>query len=239
MATFPYLTPGDTFMFRGTEYVIVKVNPKNYNIATREGAQYRLNRMAPIEHTGRDTAWLREARKLRVEQNLAQSGMTADDPNAGVYASGLPRFTTGTRVRITGKGAGRFEGKTGTIAKVNRVRYSVAVDGMGKVNVPFTMAVREDSVPATPAPQNAQNELVGKSFRYPLGDAKVLFTVTEVDGKVTTAVGAKDDFIFGDTRIPSDYEGVTRDFLTADVEAHIEFEKKWAELTKNASTQDA
>lgn len=235
-----FLTPGDTIQFRGDEYVIVKVNPKNYVIAKRDGSQYRLDRRAAMEHLGRDTAWLRDAKRERIEQTLERSGLSADDPNVGVFPSGLPRFKAGTQVRITGKGARRFEGKVGTIARVNRARYAVAVPGTGQVNVPFTMTVlataSELDVAITP---RATHPLVGVEFRYLIGDEKVLFKVTEVDGKVLTAVGQKDDYEFtrnGKTEsIPSDYEGTVRDFLTAEVQGIVDFEAKWAALAKQGA----
>jgi hypothetical protein len=229
-----HLPISSTIIFQGIEYVIVKVNPKNYVIARHDGKQFRLNRYgSSIEHTGTDTAWYAEAMRARVATQVERSGHTADDESVGITPEGFPRFKAGQTVRITGRGAGRYEGAVGTIGRVNRARYAVVVPGTGPVNVPFAMTVLAD---APAADSNAlavdQHPLVGTEFRYLIGDEKVLFKVTEVDGKVLTAVGQKDDFEANGQSIPSDYEGTERDFLTAEVQGILDFEAKWAALTK-------
>lgn len=224
-----HLSPSDTITFQDAEYVIVKVNPKNYVIARKDGKQYRLNRYGNgIEHTGRDAKWYADAMRARVEAQAAATGHTATDENVGVTPEGFPRFRAGQTVRITGRGAGRFEGAVGTIGRVNRVRYAVAIPGTGQVNVPFAMTVLADAPAAdTNALTVEQHALVGKEFRFLIGDEKVLFKVTEVDGKVLTAVGQKDDMEVGGRTIQSDYEGVERDFLTAEVQGIIDFDARW------------
>lgn len=227
-----YRYPGVTVMFQGIEYVIVKSNPKNYVIATREGKQYRLNKTAAMTTTGTDIAWLNEVVKATVERKIASTGLDATDENVGITPEGFPRFRAGQEVRITGRGAGRFEGKTGIIGRVNKTRYAVVVTGIGQVNVPFAMTVKaHTTAPGANSLTVDQHPLVGVEFRTVIGDEKVLFKVHVVEGKVLTAIGQKDDMVLPDGRtFPSEYEGQERDFLTADVQAIVNFEKAWAGL---------
>lgn len=234
ISTTRFLNPADTIQFRGTEYVIVKVNPKNYRIADRQGKQYNLDRRNKIEFLGRDYGWLSE-----VEQSIAKrqaeartKGVDTSDESTGIRADGRPRFRAGQEVRITGRGAGRFEGKTGTIAKVNRTRYAVSIGGndADRVLVPFGMTVLAD---ASEVPQPAaQHPLIGQVFHYVMGDERVPFKVTEVDGKVLTAVGEPNGFEVGGKHYPGDHEGEVRDFLTAEVQQIIDFQEKWAKLSR-------
>lgn len=111
---------------RTIEGIIVKVNPKNYRVKATDGRMYNAPRRMRLEFLGMDKAGLHEA--------MVQ-------PYAAPEA---PTFKAGDPVKITGKGAGRFEGIEGLIAKVNRTRYAVIIEGTGQVNVPFSMVAPID-----------------------------------------------------------------------------------------------
>ena len=137
------LTEGTTLRFQGKTYVVIQRKPVNYLVA-REGDNkvFNLRRSSTIEVVGTDLAWMSEALLQRENAKAERRAIVgSDDANVGINPDGTARFLPGTPVLITGKGAGRWEGKQGVIVKKFSVRYRVNVDGL-IVNVPFAMTRR-------------------------------------------------------------------------------------------------
>lgn len=107
--TFPLYTQ---FSHRGEDYMIVGYGRSRYKVVTRNGKQYTFP-MAGVTATNvlqnPDKQWQESLNETRTE---AQAAIKIASP-----------------VVISGRGAGKYEGKTGYIAKINAASYGVLIPG--------------------------------------------------------------------------------------------------------------
>lgn len=115
-----HLSAGTILSFNGKEYRVVRHMKVNVLIANKDGREYKLHGNAQVTVLP-DSTWADVPVKPTVEV--------------------LPflRFKLAQEVVLTGRGAGKLEGQTGYITKINQSTYGVLVPNIGIYNAPHRM----------------------------------------------------------------------------------------------------
>lgn len=116
-----FLTPGDTFTFSGSDYVLVQFNRTRAKIARlSDGKSFVLNMSATVVHTGHDDDALSKVLEVQAERQAARR-------EAGF--ENRPTLRPGTKVRLVSTPQTRKAGIAGAetvIVKTNTKTYGLA-----------------------------------------------------------------------------------------------------------------
>lgn len=120
------LKPGQVVLFQGVQYRLIRPKTANYLIERRDGRTFNI-RLTTQVTVVEDADWGSDFKP--------QAIVTPFTPKV--------RFKLAQSVKISGHGAGRFEGKTGYIAKVNASTYGVLIPNEGIVNASHGLVTAE------------------------------------------------------------------------------------------------